>query len=167
VAIALVWISFGMTPFASRFLHGREVELNKIVSKYTPVAAVEHLKKDPPLGQIFNVYEWGDYLLWSGPKDIQVFVASHAHLVPTEVWRDYLRVVHNSAGWEDILERYGVNTVIIDYRYRSGFIRRMKRNEDWQLTFDDGDRAAIFVRKEPILTGGNPPEPPETKKAEA
>ena len=42
--------------------------------------------------------EYGDYLLWSHPG-LPVFVAGHAHLVPEEVWRDYLSTIRGGAGW--------------------------------------------------------------------
>lgn len=151
VAVMVSFIFVVFTPFSARVLHGRDVNIHKVTSDFTPVAAVEYLKENPPQGQVFNTYEWGDYLLWNGPENVQIFVASHAHLVPTEVWSDYLRVINSSASWESILDRYGVNTVLIDYRYRSSFIRQMKRNDTWRLTFDDNDRAAVFVRRKPIL----------------
>ncbi len=151
VAVMVAWICFGFTPIAGKLLHGRERDLNTATSNYTPVAAVEFLNEHPPQGQLFNTYEWGDYLLWNGPKDVQIFVASHAHLIPREVWSDYMRVIGNSGGGQAILDRYGVNTVLIDYRYRRGLIQSMKRSDNWRLAFDDNDRAVVFVRRKPIL----------------
>lgn len=147
VTVGLVWICFAYTPFAGKLLHGRETEFEKIVARQTPVGAAEYLRENPPQGQVFNTYEWGDYLLWAGPPQLQVFVASHAHLVPRDVWRDYMGVIGGRAGWEETLGRYGVNTIVLDYRYREGLIRRLKREEGWRLAYDD-ERGAVFERRE-------------------
>lgn len=149
VTIGLWWVFFAITPFASTVLHGNRPPIEKSVSEFTPLGVTEYLREHPPQGQIFNTFEWGDYLLWAGPDDLQIFVASHVHLVPRTVWKQYLQVINMVTGWEEILARYGVNTIVLDYRYRAGLIRRLKRNVDWKLAFED-DRGAVFERVEPI-----------------
>jgi hypothetical protein len=119
------------------------------LSGATPVAAVAHLRANPRPGQIFNSYEWGDYLLWAGPPQVPVFVASHAHLVPREVWLSYLQVVRLSANWEDILAAYGANTVLIEKQRRRALVTKLRENDDWYAEYED-DLAIIFRRAEPI-----------------
>ena len=34
-------------------------------------------------GLVFNVFEWGDYLLWAGPPDVKVIVTSQAAQNPS------------------------------------------------------------------------------------
>lgn len=149
VALGVAWIAFAYTPFGLNVLHpGRPVEMRKIVSAYTPLAAVEYLKRQPQPGQLFNIYEWGDFLLWDAPR-VPVFVASHAHLVPRQVWRDYMHVIEVRSGWEDILARYGVNTVLLDQAYRQPLIQRLRQDEQWTVGYEDA-ASVVFVRKKPI-----------------
>ena len=117
-SIGLVWIFFAYTPFGVTLLHGEDADVKENLSAVTPVGAVAYLREHPPQGQIFNTYEWGDYLLWAGPKDLQVFTASHAHLIPAEVWKHYMYIINLGSGWEELLDRYSVNTIIIDTRHR-------------------------------------------------
>lgn len=145
----LVWIPLAITPIGGAVMHGRLPELHKAVSSYTPLGAVEYLHDHPPQGQVFNTYEWGDYLLWAGSGDLQIFVNSHAHLVPREVWETYMHIINLGSGWDEQLDRYGVNTMVVDHRYRSSLISAMKNNGKWELKLDDGT-AVIFERKEPI-----------------
>ena len=79
----------------------------------------------------------------------EIFVNSHAHLVPREVWLNYLQVVEQAAGWEEVLDRYGVNTVVVDPRFRDLLIRRLRDNAAWKVGFED-QRSVVFVRKAPI-----------------
>lgn len=149
VAVGTVWICFAYTPFGARVLHGRSPELSRSVSEQTPLGITDYLRRHPPKGQVFNTYEWGDYFLWAGPPEMEIFAASHAHLIPEDVWQDYLRIAGTAAGWEDRLDRYGVNTVAVDHRVRRELIARLRRDESWRLAYEDAV-GAVFVRREPI-----------------
>ena len=97
-----------------------------------------------------NTYEWGDYLLWAGPKNAKWFVNSHAHLAPREVWEDYLRIVGLSRDWEARLDRYGVNTIVLERNMSADLVRALKEKpEAWSLEFQD-QFTAVFVRKKPV-----------------
>jgi hypothetical protein len=147
VTAGVIAVCIVCTPLGASWLGGRAPEFRPSVSAQTPVEAVEYLVAHPPVGQVFNTYEWGDYLLWAGPADVQVFAASHAHLVPRDVWVSYLRVIALAGGWDDILDRYAVNTVLVDYRYRRSLIRALKRDDRWQIAYEDR-RSIVFVRRE-------------------
>lgn len=157
VTLGLVWIFFAYTPFGFLLLHGPpqdpEVaakQFRNSVSTQTPVAAVEYLQRNPPRGQMFNSYEWGDYLLWAGPESTRVFVASHAHLIPEEVWQDYLQIANAAGNWQNKLDVYGVNTIVIDRQHRRTLISRLEEESaTWEKKYAD-NVAAVFVRKQPI-----------------
>jgi hypothetical protein len=82
----LIWICFAYTPFGLTLLHGRPADpeaaaeqFRRSVSDQTPIDAVEYLKTKQLQGQLFNTYEWGDYLLWAGPENVRrVARASHS-----------------------------------------------------------------------------------------
>ena len=145
VSVGFAWISFAYTPFGISLLHGNEQPLQASVSKSTPVGAVEYLKKHPSEGQVFNTYEWGDYLIWAGPRQIQVFVASHAHLVPEEVWQDYMHVINGASGWESTLDQYSVKTLVLNSVQQTMLINRLHKHEDWQVGYED-NQSVVFVR---------------------
>ena len=155
--LGVMWIAFAYSPFGMRVIHGApktpEEATNRLlrsVSMQTPVAAVKYLNEHPPVGQCFNTYEWGDYLLWAGPKDAKWFVASHAHLVPREVWEDYLRISSLSRDWDSRLDRYGVNTIVLERYTSPDLVRGLKEKSDvWSLEYEDRT-TSIFVRKKPV-----------------
>lgn len=146
VTIGLAWIFFSYTPFGMAVLHGRALGIKDSVSRDTPVAAVNWLCEHPPAGLVFNVYEWGDYLLWAGPPDVKVFVTSQAHLVPPDIWRDYLAVINMSSGWSEAFDRYDVQTLLLDKADRGSLIYSLRENKQWKRVFED-DLAVIFTRQ--------------------
>lgn len=153
----IVWIAFAFTPFGYRVIHGekptneeRWAEYEARTSPFTPHEVVDWLYENPVEGQIFNSYEWGDYLIWAGPEDLQVFVASHAHLVPPEVWRDYMATITGEGDWEMNLRRYGVNTVVLSKLEHEEFIAGLRdKPEEWEFAYQ-GRLSAIFIRKNPL-----------------
>lgn len=149
VTLGLAWIFFGYSPLGMRVIHGQQPKASRAVSPYTPLDAVEYLREHPPVGQVFNSYEWGDFLQWSGPPGIKVFVNSHAHEVPKEVWQHYLAVINLSGNWQEVLDRYGVNTVVIDRAVRDNLIKALKDDDKWRVGYED-HVATVFVRKKAI-----------------
>lgn len=149
VSLGLAWICFAYTPFGTTLLHGRQGELERSVSKGTPLGVTAYLREHPPRGLVFNTYEWGDYLLWAGPKQMQVFVATHVQFLPEKVWQHYLEVINVTAEWEDVLDRYGVNTVVVDTAERAALISLLRRDSHWRLAYTDR-QAVVYVRKNPI-----------------
>lgn len=151
VAVGVMWIGFALTPMGGAILHRQQPALRSSVSRDTPIKAVEYLlkMKEPLRGQVFNSYEWGDYLGWAGPQGIKLFVNSHVHLIPREVWQSYMQVSRLSGNWEDQLDRYGVNYVVIDRRQLSALSNQLRTDEKWRLAYEDG-MASIFVRRKLI-----------------
>lgn len=157
VACGLGWIFFVFTPFGVTLLHGQPKDAKlaaksyqKALSTQTPLGVTAHLNAEPPVGQVFNTYEWGDYLSWAGPKEMQVFVNSHAHLVPQEVWKDYMSVSSAAANWDQKLDQYSVNTVVVDVDKRGALIKAIKLKKDmWELSYEDGV-GAVFRRIKPL-----------------
>ncbi|WP_146368965.1 hypothetical protein [Symmachiella macrocystis] len=150
VAVAIMTAG-AFSPLGRLIWSGPPVDFNAAVSSQTPVAAAEFLLERQPAGQMFNTYEWGDYLSWVGHRHAQrwpIYVASHAHLVPRQVWVDYMALIGAPADWEQRLEQYDVQTVVIDHRNRSALISRLRASDHWTLVFED-DIAAIFIRKHP------------------
>ncbi|MBI1312243.1 hypothetical protein GC176_13220 [bacterium] len=119
------------------------------VSHETPVGAAQYLVENPPQGLVFNAFELGDYLIWAGPPEMQVMVDSHAHLIPREVWDDYLSIIEMQGAWLSLLERYGVNTVVLDTPRHAVMIDYLRESTEWERVFED-DRTVVFKRRKPI-----------------
>lgn len=158
--LGLTWIFFAYTPFGLQRLHGpppedrAAAEFRRSVVERTPLDAVDYLSThadELPAGQMYNSQEWGDYLQWAGPEKFQVFVNSHVHLTPPEVWQDYLQIHDGSGVWLDKLDRYEVNTVLVDTTNYMNLIRALREEEGWKEVFTDPKGVAVlFARRRPI-----------------
>jgi hypothetical protein len=150
VIVAVVLIAFALTPLVdASLLHVTHPNSRSLLSAETPIEATEYLQAYPPHGQVFNSMEWGDYLLWAGPPGLEVYAASHVHLLPRTVWQDYIRVVTLDDGWQKILDRYQVNTAIIDGDQHSALAEALRADPDWHVVYED-TVAAILSRRRPL-----------------
>lgn len=71
------------------------------------------------------------------------------HLVPREVWNDYVTISNVASGWEETLDRYGVNLIALDTATHASLIGRLRENENWQQTYSD-NVGVVFVRRKAI-----------------
>lgn len=150
-AVGVIWMSFALTPMGMFVMHHKQPPLKAALSADTPLGAIEYLQKmkQPLRGQVFNSYEWGDYLTWAGPENMQLFVNSHVHLIPSEIWQAYLSISRGSSNVEEQLNKYGVNYVIIDHRQLSTLKNSLKADSKWRLAYEDGT-ATVFIRRKLI-----------------
>lgn len=116
-----------------------------LISRETPIAATEVLLRQRPLGPIFNELGFGSYLIWAAQPDYPVFVDTRLELYPMVIWRDYLDISAGRAGWQETLDRYGVNTLMLSPDNQPGLIAAARSSADWRLLYED-DVAVIFVR---------------------
>ena len=80
---------------------------------------------------------------------LKVFLASHVHLVPREVWNDYVAISNGASGWEEMLDRYGVNVIVVDEATHGELIRRLRENENWRSDYSD-NVGSVFIRRKAI-----------------
>lgn len=133
VAAALIKISLPISQAVNE----------KAIAEAIPVGAIEFLKENQPEGPIFNSYNWGGYLVWELPQ-YPVFVDGRTDLYDDLFLREYLSTVFAQDGWEQTLDRYGINLVLIESQSVMGQL--LAERTAWELVYQD-EMAAIFVRQ--------------------
>jgi len=112
-------------------------------SRY-PKSAVEWLRRDKPPGALFNEYGHGGYLLWALPE-YPVFIDGRIEIYSRQrVLPDYLKVIEARPGWAEVLDRRGVNLVLI--RKEEPLVSALARDSRFFLAFDK-DGVAGFIRR--------------------
>jgi hypothetical protein len=109
-----------------------------------PVAAVDYIEQQDLRGNIYNLYQWGGYLIWRLYPKEDVFIDGRADVYGDKFIEEYLEVYRVRKGWRDVLERYNVNSIIIEKD--STFATLLAESPDWQQVYAD-ELAVVFVRK--------------------
>lgn len=143
----LLWCAFALTPVADPVLGGQPTPPEKLYSEMTPRGVSQFLSENPPEGQVWNPQWWGDWLVWDGPEGIQPFMTTNAvHLAPNRVWRDYLGVARANTGWQRILERYAVNTIVVHKELQRRLADEVRLLTGWEIVYED--ELAIVLQRQ-------------------
>lgn len=93
----------------------------------------------------FHAAEWGDYLLWIVRGRHDVFMYCRFDRFPQDLWRDYLTASGASQGWQEVLDRRGIDLCILSYRHQGRLLDAMSRSPRWRLLHADA-LGAVFER---------------------
>lgn len=147
----LLWILFGLTSFGGQILHGRVPELKRLVSPQTPIAMVAYLEsmESIPEGIALFPANWTGYVMNRGPEQLEPMVNLHVHVIPQQVWNDYLKLINGPSDWNGLLDEYGINLAVVDKEDQPALAKRIRESVDWQATYEDR-QAIVFIRKQPI-----------------
>jgi hypothetical protein len=112
--------------------------------KKKPIAAAEFLEQEFIKGNMFNEYEFGDYIIYRNFPKYKVFIDGRSDMYGVELFKEYYKVRNFETGWEEIIEKHKINWII--FNSKSKFSRYLIQNKDWNLIYSD-QVANIFVRK--------------------
>jgi hypothetical protein len=136
--------------------------LERKVDLKSPVKAVEFLQSHPQPEPMFNTYDFGGYLVWTGRK---VFIDGRSELYEDGgVLADYFDLTLLKPGGLDILRRYQIQSCLL--KTSDPLTVVLAALPDWQKVYSD-PTSTIFVRKgnglsaeSPRVTAGNLGEQP-------
>jgi len=112
-----------------------------------PEGAVKYVTTSAPVGQMFNIYDWGGYLIWELFPRYTVFMDGRGpDVYSPEFWAEYETVELGKEGWSRILDRYGVNFILISTGNKLyDLIARLNESASWRLAYWDF-QSMVFLR---------------------
>ena len=109
-----------------------------------------------PERRVFTQDDWGDYLIYKlSPRGLKVFVDGRSDFYGGKFGQDYIDVMNVKFDWQQTLDRYGVDTILMPTDAPlSGALKESRR---WRVAYDDGMaivfRPAANARMEQVFTG--------------
>ena len=115
--------------------------------------AAEFWKNNNLQGPIFNNYDIGGYLIYSGEE---VFVDNRPEAYPASFFRDeYIPMQESEEAWQKRLAKYNFQAIFFWWRdytpWAQTFLKKRLEDPEWRQVYLD-DYAIIFVRNENSLT---------------
>ena len=114
--------------------------------------AAEFLRKNPIPGKMFNFFDIGGFLDWQLYPQALTFIDGRTY--NQEVFMEHQTVTGALPGWEKVLEKYGINYIVLKSMDSSGMILpivpALANAPNWALVFSDG-LFVVFVRNAPEL----------------
>lgn len=140
---AFVCSSLGIQTF-----FGNSENPETFLSPQTPVDVTQFLATadDLPPGLTLAPAEWAGYIMHHAGDRVKPFANLHVHVIPPHIWQEYIKLIIGTAGWNERLQLYDINTVIVD-KLRYPLLAKLAiRNGTYDCVFDD-QQASVFVRR--------------------
>lgn len=106
-----------------------------LFSNTTPVAATDHLREQPCMGNLFNENGYGSYLIWELGTAAPVFVDPRFELYPLTIWEDYIDITRGGDPARALLDEYAIACVMLDTELQPRLTETMPTLAGWQRTF--------------------------------
>lgn len=120
-------------------------------TKFMPKSEIKYIKFAYPGARIFNLYDYGGYMLYYAHGQEKTFFDGRADTAfPPELVRDYIKVKMLQPGWQFIADKYNID--IFFWPLRSPQTQGMLRTGRWKQEYTNG-RAAVLVRTTPMPSG--------------
>ncbi len=145
LAAGMAWIAWTGFVHGDRFRFGFGID-----ERTTPAGALRFIEAHGLPGEVWNEDAWGGAFLWRFWPARRDFVDNRLDVFDEAFFlREYVPVRSASPGWEAILDRAGVNTLLMEITDRPiGIQEAAFRSPAWALVYWD-DRAEVFVRVSP------------------
>jgi hypothetical protein len=98
-------------------------------------------------GRIFSRFEWSEYFGWALAPRSKVFMDARIEIFPDEIWREYSALTRGRADWQEMLDRYQVDYLVLDITgYHAELLPQVERSPLWEPVYQAGD-GVLFVRR--------------------
>lgn len=145
IGLTLLAVVFVVSPLSSSLLGRPPRTSGQLLGPEAPLALTAYLTANPPRGLVFNPVQWGGWLAVEGPPGLERFITSEPQVIPRRVLQDYGRVVSAAAEWPRIMERYRIDTVIVDRVQQPTLQALLRLETDWQPVYEDSV-SAVYTR---------------------
>ncbi len=115
---------------------------NRFDAQVFPIQAVDWISTHPVKGSGFNYFPWGGYLLYRLWPDQLVFIDGQTDFYGEQFTRQYEQVLTLSPGWEEVLQEYQVQWVLMPPE--ENLSRALLDRPGWQVAYRD-EQALLFV----------------------
>ncbi|MBU4561434.1 tetratricopeptide repeat protein [bacterium] len=123
----------------------------RIKERLFPDKAVNFIEKNNLSGNLFNPSGWGGYLIWKSYPECKVFIDGRCLVYGERIYEEYGAIFRGESAWENLLDRYRVNLVLIDYsgkHSRPNLRDRLWEDRDWRLIYWD-DNTLLYIKNLP------------------
>ena len=147
VSAALLICLFA-TPLGRQLVMGRKADPKDSLSLVTPVKLSQFLpslNEDISDGITFVPAEWSGFFRHKVPT-LRPMVNLHVHLIPPDVWNDYLRLAFGSDQTDKLLTKYNIRLVVTDRRRNGPLIQFMRTASDFEQVYVDA-QSRVFRRR--------------------
>ena len=137
IVLPLVFIS----PLWKKIIH-----FSPAKSLTFPKPEIDYVLTHRPSARLFNFYDYGGYIIYESKGKMKTFIDGRAETAfPPELIADYIKFDRAEIGWEKMLDKYQIDTVLMKEDKGPQF-DYFKQSPQWQEV-SRGRFAIVYIRK--------------------
>jgi len=140
-----VWCALAFSPISQDVLGGKKLQSGRTLRSPVPAGVVEYLRRETASKLVFAPVPWANCLVGQCPPHVKVFMTSDVQWIPLRVWNDYGRITRSEPGWDQVLDRYHVDTVVVWKQHQRRLGDALRASEKWQVVLED-DKSLVARR---------------------
>ncbi len=110
-----------------------------------PKAEIDYILSNRPQARLFNFYDYGGYVIYESEGKMKTFIDGRAETAfPPELINDYIRFDRAEIGWENMLDKYKIDTVLMKQGIGPQF-DYFKNSKEWREVIR-GPFAIVYVK---------------------
>jgi tetratricopeptide (TPR) repeat protein len=97
------------------------------------------MKKNHLKGNLYNIYDWGGYIMWRAYPQYKVFIDGRGpDVYSMDIWQDYRKVEKGEGNYHQILDKYEVEIILISTAdIMKNLIQKLDEDLRWSLVFSN------------------------------
>jgi hypothetical protein len=149
-ALAVVGLCLWWSPPIHALLTGQSRAPENILSKDTPEPLAQFLLEHKLQGRIYAPMPWADYLVWRTEGGVVPVVHCHVHLIPPEVWADFLALERASPQWPQLADKYQLDYLIVHRQENPQLAAALLRHPRAEVLWKDSQTVLARWNKAPV-----------------
>ena len=113
------------------------------IARGLPVVATTMLLEQYPDARLFNVYDYGGYLLYRFDGEQRVYVDGRGEMYGDSFLRSYFSLISGAPGWQETFTEEGINAVLV--RNADGLDRQIRDSAAWEQVYRD-NTSSLYIR---------------------
>jgi hypothetical protein len=144
-----IWPVLGVVAGFIVCLHGGWLGSRHLINAHfdstkVPASAVDFLESEPSRGPMFSTDSWGGYLIYRLYPSRLVVLDDRHDLYGEERVREILILMQGEPGWQDTLEKWGIQTVLLAPGSTAANLLR-ELPQEWRVAYED--KVAVVFEK--------------------
>jgi hypothetical protein len=139
-------IVFALAGFAGFQIKNVVHRQPQVEAQRFPADAVAYLQAHPTAGPLFNLYDWGGYVIWKLNPQTPVFIDGRADLYGETLMRQFAETYGLKGEWQKTLQTWRIRAVLVNPN--SALAVALRNAPGWQVGYSDS-QAIILERSAP------------------
>ncbi len=132
-----VYCAFCFAPGTQTLFGGKARPLGQLVGSYDVAYAAEWLREHDPDACIYALPRWSDLLVGLGGNAVTAMMTSNGRWAPQQVWTDFGCVTLAADGWEKVVDRYGIDTLVLSPREHAALVQAARFSSKWTPVYEN------------------------------